>query len=67
MAKAVKSARERGQAMDVSARIAQLERQIADLEARLPRHSVPASMLLELEELEAKLNELSGGGHQETS
>ena len=36
-------------------RTAQLERQIADLEARLPAHSVPASMLIELEELEEEL------------
>ncbi len=34
---------------------AELEQRIADLRARLPRHSVPAAMLLELEELEAEL------------
>ena len=30
----------------------ELEKRIADLRARLPRHSVPPAMLLELEELE---------------
>jgi hypothetical protein len=36
-------------------RIDELERQIADLEARLPEHSVPPAMLIELEELEEAL------------
>ena len=36
-------------------RIAELERQIADLEARLPQHSVPPAMLIQLEELEETL------------
>ena len=35
--------------------IEELEQHIADLRARLPRHSVPAAMLLELEELEEEL------------
>ena len=35
--------------------IAELERQIADLEARLPQHSVPPAMLIQLEELEEML------------
>ncbi len=34
---------------------AELERRIADLRARLPQHSLPAAMLLELEELEEEL------------
>jgi HAMP domain-containing protein len=38
--------------------IEQLETEIADLEARLPKHSVPAAMLIELEELEEKLERL---------
>jgi hypothetical protein len=53
--------------MDVSARIAQVERQIADLEARLPKHSVPTAMLLELEDLEAELNELRAVGNHEAA
>lgn len=35
--------------------ITELERRIADLETRLPQHSVPATMLIELEELEEQL------------
>jgi hypothetical protein len=33
----------------------ELERRLANLRARLPRHSVPAAMLIELEELEEEL------------
>jgi hypothetical protein len=36
-------------------RIKELERQIADLESRLPQHSLPPAMLIELEELEEAL------------
>jgi hypothetical protein len=39
-------------------RIEELERQIADLKARLPRHSIPAVMLIELEEKEEELEQL---------
>ena len=39
----------------IAARMAELERRIADLKARLPRHSVPPAMLIELEELEEEL------------
>ncbi|MBN1484546.1 MAG: histidine kinase [Chloroflexia bacterium] len=39
----------------MSERIAELERRIADLRARLPKHSVSAAMMLELEELEEEL------------
>ena len=35
--------------------IEELEQRIADLEARLPRHSVPPTMLIRLEELEEAL------------
>lgn len=47
-------------------RIAELEERIADLKARLPRHSVPPAMIIELEELEealerAKILELDEG------
>ena len=38
-------------------RIAELERRIADLKARLPKHSVPPAMFIELEELEEELEE----------
>ena len=39
-------------------RIEELDRRIADLNARLPRHSVPASMLVELDDLEEELEHL---------
>jgi hypothetical protein len=38
--------------------IARLEKEIADLKARLPKHSVPAAMMIELEELEEELEKL---------
>ncbi|MBN1955897.1 MAG: histidine kinase [Anaerolineae bacterium] len=41
--------------MNEDIQIAELERRIAELRARLPKHSVPASMLIELEELEEAL------------
>jgi len=39
-------------------RIQELERQIADLEARLPAHSVPPAMIAQLEALEETLERL---------
>jgi hypothetical protein len=39
----------------IAARVAELEKQLADLKARLPAHSVPASMMVELDELEDEL------------
>ena len=41
-------------------RIAELEERIADLRARLPRHSVPPSMIIELEDLEEELERARG-------
>lgn len=35
--------------------IEELEERIADLKARMPKHSVPPSMLIELEDLEEAL------------
>ena len=40
---------------DAAGRIAELEERIADLRARLPRHSVPPAMFIELEDLEEEL------------
>jgi hypothetical protein len=37
--------------------INELERRIADLKARLPKHSIPPVMLIELEELEEALEQ----------
>ena len=39
-------------------RIRELERRIADANARLPAHSVPPPMILELEDLEDELARL---------
>ncbi len=40
------------------ARIQELRREIADLKARWPKHSVPPAMLMRLEELEEELERL---------
>lgn len=42
-------------------RIKELERQIADLKSRWPAHSVPPTMLQQLEELEEELEKAAGG------
>jgi hypothetical protein len=44
--------------------IARLEKEIADLKARLPKHSVPAAMIIELEELEEELEKLRAADEQ---
>jgi hypothetical protein len=36
-------------------RVTELEQKIADLKRRIPPHSIPPAMLLELEELEEEL------------
>jgi hypothetical protein len=46
----------------VNVQIVKLEQQIAELKARLPKHSVPAAMLIELEELEEELARLQEAG-----
>lgn len=46
--------------MDQAERVAELEHRIADLKARLPRHSVTPAMLQELESLEEELERLIG-------
>jgi hypothetical protein len=48
-----------------AARVSELERRIADLEARLPKHSVPARMLIQLEELEEALERARSEAGQE--
>ncbi len=40
---------------DSAARVARLEKQLADLQARLPAHSIPPSMIAEFDELEEAL------------
>lgn len=44
--------------MNDSERIAQLEKEIDELRARLPRHSVPMAMMIALEDLEEELKAL---------
>ena len=46
-------------------KIKAVEQQIADLEARLPKHSVPASMLIELEDLEEELRQARAEASEE--
>ena len=43
--------------MEDTLKIAELEKRIADLKARLPKHSVPPSMLVELDDLEEELEQ----------
>jgi HAMP domain-containing protein len=40
---------------NIAARVSELEQRLADLQARLPAHSVPPSMIAELDELEEAL------------
>jgi anti-sigma-K factor RskA len=40
---------------NIAAQVARLEKQLADLQARLPAHSIPPSMMAELDELEETL------------
>lgn len=46
--------------MNRAERVAELKRRIADLRARLPRHSIPPAMVQELESLEEELEQLVG-------
>jgi hypothetical protein len=46
-------------------RIAQLRATIDELKARLPKHSVPPAMILELEELEDELKALEARPNHE--
>jgi hypothetical protein len=47
------------------AREEELERRLADLQARMPAHSMPPSMMIELDELEEQLAELRARNHKE--
>ena len=48
----------RGDLVDKAQRSAELRRRIEELRARLPKHSVPAAMMLQLDELEDELEQL---------
>ena len=53
--------------MNAKERIQQLEKQIAELKARLPKHSVPAAMIIELEDLEDELAALKVQASRDTA
>ncbi len=44
--------------MSDTERIARLEREIEEIKARLPKHSVPPALIIELEDLEDELEQL---------
>jgi DNA-binding transcriptional MerR regulator len=44
--------------MTQAERIAELEAEIAELKARMPKHSVPPAMIIQLEDLEDELQAL---------
>ena len=52
--------------MNDQEQIDRLERQLAELEARLPKHSVPPAMMIEMEELEEELETLKARVRRET-
>jgi len=41
--------------LKIEARISELEAQLAELEARLPAHSIPPSMITEIDRLDEKI------------
>jgi uncharacterized protein YceH (UPF0502 family) len=47
-------------------RIAQLEEELAALKGRLPKHSVPPGMIIEMEDLEDELDALRARVQSET-
>jgi len=47
-------------------RIAQLVKEIEEMEARLPKHSVPPAMIIELEDLEEELEMLKARESRES-
>jgi hypothetical protein len=50
-----------------TARVTELEERIADLRARLPKHSVPPTMIIELDELEEALERARAEAVEEDS
>jgi len=51
---------------NTAARVTGLEKQLADLKARLPKHSIAPAMLIELEELEEELERTRAEAAQES-
>ena len=52
--------------MSNTVRIAQLEKEIEEMQARIPKHSVPPAMLMELEDLEEELEMLKAQESRES-
>jgi len=52
--------------MSSKERIAQLEKEIEQVKARLPKHSVPPAMIIELEDLEEELEMLKAQGSRDS-
>jgi HAMP domain-containing protein len=44
--------------MDTQERIARIEAELAELQSRMPKHSVPPAMIMEMEDLEDELEAL---------
>lgn len=53
--------------MSNTERIQELEEEIAAVKARLPKHSVPPAMIMELEDLEEELEILRAQAKDESS
>ncbi len=53
--------------MSTKQRIGELQKRLEDLRARLPKHSVPAAMILELEALEEELAALQAQSERNSS
>ncbi len=53
--------------LDAQGRIAELERRLADAQARLPKHSTPMVMMLEIEELEEALAQARAQARAQTN
>ncbi len=53
------------EAEDLADRVARLEKQLADLQARLPAHSIPPGMIAELDELEESLAQARRQQHKD--
>ena len=50
---------------EAETKVKELEERVADLKARLPKHSIPPAMLIELEELEEALEQARLDARQE--
>lgn len=53
--------------MNDAERLLKLEQELTDIQSRLPKHSVPAAMILELEALEDAIDQLRRQIHADSS